>query len=561
MESGAAQLLSTAMSDGLSDPFDSANGGWIVGWQEVDPYTNGAWGSELSNPFIGRDVNPYTDVPPEGANPNAFTGGQDVNPFSGFQNTAFSGVAPIDTSQMLASNGPIVTNDATSSSRYAPASILSGQTPIDTVTIDGDQYAHFQITLDGVAYDAYANDKVIPGKVWLVPSAPAAVPPAAPPPVTAQAGQRGAPAATQPATPAGSSAPTGTPAGPDWSRLNEWSFAGPNAGRLRTLLGASPSVGLRQPLEPISVPFYQVLSHPEWWDRQIDPAVIEGFNEGLSRHQNLWVPIAVMNGAVIAVWVGLEAAGAAAAVSAAAGETSLQFAAGSPRLAGGLTTLAEGLAETPTGAGNALATTAGATVGTAAITNTVIEEVTEDSLPSIRNIGALPHSELETDAAQRAGQALGAELGASLPPPPRSTGAVLIENSRRGNAFQTFVTRVFGLPRNTKAVFGTESGALRATIPDVHDVAGGTPVGDIKDVLRLFFTGQLRAQENYAVATKTSFNIIVSQRTQSVSQPLVDAVQKSGGFIFRVDPSSRTVEVWDAANRTWVQFLGGGWGF
>jgi hypothetical protein len=83
IDSGAAQLLSTAAPDGLSDPFNSAQGGWIVGSQEVDPYTNVAVASGTLNPFVGQEVDPYTNVAADGANPNAFTGDQNVDPFTG----------------------------------------------------------------------------------------------------------------------------------------------------------------------------------------------------------------------------------------------------------------------------------------------------------------------------------------------------------------------------------------------------------------------------------------------------------------------------------------------
>jgi hypothetical protein len=87
IESGASQLLSTAAPDGLSNPFSSAQGGWIIGSQEVDPYTNVASASGTPNPFVGRDVDPYTNVPAESTNPNPFTGSQDVDPYGGVQNS------------------------------------------------------------------------------------------------------------------------------------------------------------------------------------------------------------------------------------------------------------------------------------------------------------------------------------------------------------------------------------------------------------------------------------------------------------------------------------------
>ena len=93
-------------------------------------------------------------------------------------------------------------------------------------------------------------------------------------------------------------------------------------------------------------------------------------------------------------------------------------------------------------------------------------------------------------------------------------------------------------------------------------------MADIKDLLRLFLTGQLQAEDAIAGWTRasgmtgSSFNIIVGPRNLTISAPLFDAVQASGGFIFRVDPEAMTVEVLvDRASRVWVPFLGGSWGF
>ena len=104
----------------------------------------------------------------------------------------------------------------------------------------------------------------------------------------------------------------------------------------------------------------------------------------------------------------------------------------------------------------------------------------------------------------------------------------------------------------------TNSGSLVPTIPDVY-AGGQTPLGDVKDVLNLSFTEQLQAQASVANLTGTSFNIITSVRNQSISAPLANAVQSSGGFIFRADPSAATVEVWDAVSSSWIPFLGGNW--
>jgi hypothetical protein len=136
----------------------------------------------------GRSVNSYV------ANPSAaLTTRQTPDLYSAFQNfNAFaapgrfdSSLSPffpgsggrVDTSQWLASNGPITpppeSIDSGNGSIYMPVSVLQGQTPIDMVTRNGEQDVHYQITIDGVTYDAYFNDSStqIPlNMVELVPS-------------------------------------------------------------------------------------------------------------------------------------------------------------------------------------------------------------------------------------------------------------------------------------------------------------------------------------------------------------------------------------------------------
>src|ERR1035437_2279993 len=59
IESGAGQLPSTAFPDGLSDPFSSAQGGWVADPPAVDPFTNTASGSDA---YVGDKVDFYTGM-------------------------------------------------------------------------------------------------------------------------------------------------------------------------------------------------------------------------------------------------------------------------------------------------------------------------------------------------------------------------------------------------------------------------------------------------------------------------------------------------------------------
>jgi hypothetical protein len=209
-DSSADQLLSTAVPDGLSNPFSSAQDGWSVGPQEVDPYTNVAGQSEPLTPYAALDVDPYTGMPADGANPNTYTGGQTVDPFSGFQDESFGGGGgAADTSQMLASEG-LITPDDTGQSGQAPASasqvvtlnaqisatdsgngpiyvpndLIIGQNPIGRIWRNDEWELHYRITdADGVTYDVYSNDtgKRIPSNmVEVVPVSSTTLPSPAP---------------------------------------------------------------------------------------------------------------------------------------------------------------------------------------------------------------------------------------------------------------------------------------------------------------------------------------------------------------------------------------------
>jgi hypothetical protein len=87
IESGADLLLSTAVPDGLPDPYSPAQDGWTTGAQDIDPSTSAPAASGSPNPFTGQDVDSYTNTAAGGANPNAYAGGQDINPYTAVQDT------------------------------------------------------------------------------------------------------------------------------------------------------------------------------------------------------------------------------------------------------------------------------------------------------------------------------------------------------------------------------------------------------------------------------------------------------------------------------------------
>jgi hypothetical protein len=88
MESGASQLLSTAASTEVSNPFSTALNGWISASQPVNPFTLAPAGSgNDGSAFTIQPVDSFSGAPPDGDNPNSFTTGQNINPSTGEQNT------------------------------------------------------------------------------------------------------------------------------------------------------------------------------------------------------------------------------------------------------------------------------------------------------------------------------------------------------------------------------------------------------------------------------------------------------------------------------------------
>jgi len=90
-ESGASQLLSTAFSPGLSNPYDPAQGRWMSASLGINPFTT-ATGDDAGGFTAGQSIDSFTGQPSEDDNPNSYTTGQNINPSSGSQDTeSFSG--------------------------------------------------------------------------------------------------------------------------------------------------------------------------------------------------------------------------------------------------------------------------------------------------------------------------------------------------------------------------------------------------------------------------------------------------------------------------------------
>jgi hypothetical protein len=97
-ESGGSQLLSTAPQMGLSDPYSPEQNGWLTGQQLTDPYSNIATEIGLVS-FTGKDVDSFTNNPPDVDDPNSYTGTGKLDPYRNAIASADGGPIPADTQQ------------------------------------------------------------------------------------------------------------------------------------------------------------------------------------------------------------------------------------------------------------------------------------------------------------------------------------------------------------------------------------------------------------------------------------------------------------------------------
>jgi hypothetical protein len=210
---GADQLLSTAVSNGLSDPFDPAEGGWIASSLAVDPYTGVAAGDGGVDPFTGgQAVDPYGGAPAGNDNSNAYTGGQNVDPASGAQNSdgiTGGGSAAPGSLMLNFSIGTIEVNG--SGSQASDPSIVDTNIVYDS---NGAPYVQYTYSDGTVAIVSYDNNAPVAYKFPTMDLTPTSLPargaPLPPDFVPEPAQQTPTPAPSPSATQA--PAPTPTPA-------------------------------------------------------------------------------------------------------------------------------------------------------------------------------------------------------------------------------------------------------------------------------------------------------------------------------------------------------------
>lgn len=112
-------------------------------------------------------------------------------------------------------------------------------------------------------------------------------------------------------------------------------------------------------------------------------------------------------------------------------------------------------------------------------------------------------------------------------------------NRQSGAAFERQVVEAFahvgGVKNTTPVTVQLPNGAQVTTIPDLW---GGNVGGilEVKNVLELSMSDQLRAQIKVASDTGQPLNLVVSPRTNNVSGELMRQVRSTGGDVYRYNP-------------------------
>jgi hypothetical protein len=169
-ESGASQLLSTAASTGLADQFSSAQNGWISGSQDVNWFTLVAAGIDNPNSFTtGQNINPWTGD----ENTESFTGGvaspQSPQPTgSAWAAFGYSGPPPsILASPDLLAQLDTPANPNVASDASGPADGVPGPSGNAASNASGPTFTGFATDYAGTNYATYSTSNG--STVWINP--------------------------------------------------------------------------------------------------------------------------------------------------------------------------------------------------------------------------------------------------------------------------------------------------------------------------------------------------------------------------------------------------------
>jgi adhesin HecA-like repeat protein len=115
----------------------------------------------------------------------------------------------------------------------------------------------------------------------------------------------------------------------------------------------------------------------------------------------------------------------------------------------------------------------------------------------------------------------------------------LQQNKISGKEFQTPVHEWLRISENKKAYSVVVQG--KGTVTTIPDLPLQYGVTDIKNVKYITNTKQLQAQASLAEQQKTSFNLIISPKTEKISIPVSRSIRNNQGKIFEFDPVTETM--------------------
>ena len=116
--------------------------------------------------------------------------------------------------------------------------------------------------------------------------------------------------------------------------------------------------------------------------------------------------------------------------------------------------------------------------------------------------------------------------------------AQLAINKARGSKFERAVLKAKGLIKHT-AGKGGEGYAYSHEGRALPDAMNATAMTEVKNVITLSYTKQLRIMVWFARATGRTLNLVVSPRNVSISKPLEKAIGETGGKIEVFDPVTK----------------------
>jgi len=106
-------------------------------------------------------------------------------------------------------------------------------------------------------------------------------------------------------------------------------------------------------------------------------------------------------------------------------------------------------------------------------------------------------------------------------------------NTSNGNDFEQAVREQLGTPLGV----GSKPVSIEGYVPDLP-VTDEFGVTDIKNVVELSNSDQLRAFHRYAAEHNMPFNLIIGPRTETISEPLLNNIRETGGRVVMFDPAT-----------------------